>query len=81
MKVSGVPVAAMQSGLIINGKDAGTLVLEPMHRYELFREKQYLVTTETDAYVMIFSTLDDDFPGLEPLFEKIASSFHVLTGL
>ena len=77
----GVPVATMQSGLIINGKDAGTLVLEPMHRYEFFREKQYLVATETDAFVMIFSTLDDDFPDLEPLFEEIANSFHVLTGL
>ncbi|MCH8892759.1 MAG: hypothetical protein IIB32_04590 [Chloroflexi bacterium] len=74
----GVPVAETQAGLIINGIDAGILVLDPIHRYELFREKQYLVTTEKQTFFLIFSTLADFYQEREPMFEDIASSFRVL---
>ena len=43
----GVPVPEMETGLKINGLEAGIIVLEPMHRFELFREKQYLVATNS----------------------------------
>ena len=74
----GVPVAETQAGLIINGIDAGILVLDPIHRYELFREKQYLVTTEKQTFFLIFSTLADFYQEREPMFEDIASTFRVL---
>ncbi len=66
---------------MINGMDAGTLVLEPMHRFELFREKQYLVATERKTYVMIFSTAARNYQDRESIFDEIANSFHVLAGL
>ena len=68
----------MEAGLVINGLDAGIMVLEPMHRFELFREKLYLVTTESQTYTLIFSTLADGFQEREPMFEDIAGSFRVL---
>jgi len=74
----GVPVAEMAAGLVINGREAGIMVLEPMHRFELFREKQYLVTTESQTYTLIFSTLADGYQEREPMFEDIAGSFRVL---
>ncbi len=74
----GVPVAVTQAGLKINGIDAGTLVLDPIHQYELFREKQYLVTAEKQTYILIFSTLADLFQDREPVFDDIASSFRAL---
>ena len=74
----GVPVAEMQAGLVINGLDAGIMVLEPMHRFELFREKQYLVRGERQTYTLIFSTLTDSYQEREPMFESIAGSFRVL---
>lgn len=74
----GVPVAETKPGLAINGMDAGTLVLDPIHRFELFREKQYLVTTEKRTYILIFSTLADAYQEREPMFEDIAGSFRVL---
>lgn len=74
----GVPVAEMQAGLVINGLDAGTMVLEPMHRFELFREKQYLVRGERQTYTLIFSTLADAYQEREPVFEDIAGTFRVL---
>lgn len=77
----GVPVTAAQAGLMINGMNAGTLVTEPIHRYELFREKQYLVTAEKKIYVMIFSTLAHNYQDRESGFEEIASSFQVLAGV
>lgn len=72
----GVPVAETQAGLMINGIDAGTMVLDPIHRYELFREKQYLITAEKQTYILIFSTLADLYPEREPIFDDIASSFR-----
>jgi len=75
---TGVPVAETRSGLTINGFDAGILVLDPIHRYELFREKQYLVAAEKQTYILIFSTLADLYQEREPMFDDIASSFRVL---
>ncbi len=74
----GVPVAEMKPGLKINGLDAGIMVLEPMHRFELFREKQYLVATESQTFTLIFSTLFDNYQEREPMFEDIARTFRVL---
>ncbi len=75
---TGVPVAEMEAGLVINGLEAGIMVLEPMHRFELFREKLYLVTTESQTYTLIFSTLADGYQEREQMFEDIAGSFRVL---
>ena len=75
----GVPVAETKPGLMINGMDAGTLVLDPIHRFELFREKQYLVTAEKQTYILIFSTLANSYQEREPMFEDIAGSFRVLS--
>ncbi|MCH7737512.1 MAG: hypothetical protein IH872_08950 [Chloroflexi bacterium] len=75
----GVPVSEMRAGLVINGMDAGTMVLEPMHRFELFRERQYLVTSEGQTYTLIFSTLAGSYQQSEPMFEEIAGSFRVLS--
>ncbi len=74
----GGPVAEMEAGLVINGLEAGIMVLEPMRRFELFREKLYLVATESQTYTLIFSTLADGFQEREQMFEDIAGSFRVL---
>ena len=74
----GVPVAEMEAGLVINGLEAGIMVLEPMHRFELFWEKLYLVTAGNQTYTLIFSTLADGYQEREPMFEDIAGSFRVL---
>ena len=55
------------------------MVLEPMHRFELFREKQYLVSTEEQTYTLIFSTLARSYEDSEPMFEEIVGSFRVLS--
>ncbi len=74
----GVPVSKMETGLEINGLEAGIMVLEPMHRFELFREKQYLITTNSQTFTLIFSTLADGHQERDPIFEDIAGSFRVL---
>ena len=75
---TGVPVSEMVAGFEINGMEAGIMVLEPMHRFELFREKQYLIATDSQTYTLIFSTLAEGYQEREPMFEDIASSFRVL---
>ena len=75
----GVPVSETRAVLVVNGMEAGTMVLEPMHRFELFREKQYLVATEKQTYTLIFSTLARSYQESEPMFEEIAGSFRVLS--
>ena len=55
------------------------MVLEPMHRFELFREKQYLVSTEEQTYTLIFSTLARSYEDSEPMFEETVGSFRVLS--
>ena len=76
----GVPASEIRADLVINGLNAGSMVLEPMHRFELFREKQYLIATEEQTYTLIFSTLARSYPDSEPMFEEIAGSFRVLSG-
>jgi len=75
----GVPVTETRADLGINGMDAGSMVLEPMHRFELFREKHYLIATEEQTYTLIFSTLSRSYQDSEPMFEEIAGSFRVLS--
>jgi hypothetical protein len=76
----GVPVSETRTDLVIDGNEAGTMVLEPMHRFELFREKQYLVATDERTYTLVFSTLARFYQNKEPMFEEIAGSFRVLPG-
>ena len=75
----GIPVWETRADLVINGMDAGSMVLEPMHRFELFREKQYLVSTEEQTYTLIFSRLARSYEDSEPMFEEIVGSFRVLS--